>query len=126
MSFESHVLAFAERFLSDRSVDLIVAPALADLQFDREESRLRQAANHLAVIRAVAGGLRDEAVRGSGFFLVLTLMTAGYNLVLLTLFADFISLSDNLLGVVMAVLFLSLGPVVACFWPARRSLPRPD
>lgn len=123
MSFESRVLAFAERFLSDRSVDLIVAPALADLQFDRDAGRLRQAANHLAVIRAVAGGLRDEAARGSGFFVVLTLMTAGYNLVLLTLFADFISLSDNLISVAMAVLFLSLGPVMACFWPERRRVP---
>lgn len=123
MSFESRVLAFAERFLSDRSVDLIVAPALADLQFDRDGGRLRQAANHLAVIRAVAGGLRDEAARGSGFFVVLTLMTAGYNLVLLTLFADFISLSDNLVSVAMAVLFLSLGPVMACFWPERRRVP---
>jgi len=123
MSFESRVLAFAERFLSDRSVALIVAPALADLQFDREAGRLRHAANQLAVVRAVAGGLRDEAARGSGFFLVLTLMTAGYNLVLLTLFADFISLSEHLPGVVIAVLFLSLGPVMACFWPERRRVP---
>lgn len=123
MSFDSRVTAFAERFLSDRSTELIVAPALADLQFDRDAGPLRRAANHLAVVRAVAGALRHEAARGSGFFLVLTLMTAGYNFVLLTLFADFISISSNLFGLAMGLLFLSLGPVVACFWPERRPLP---
>lgn len=126
MSFESRVVAFAERFLSDRSVELIVAPALADLQFDRGGGRLRQAANYLAVVRAVAGGLRDEAARGSGFFLVLTLMTAGYNIVLLTLFADFISFSSNLLGVAMGLLLLSVCPVAACFWPQRRRVRSAD
>ncbi|MFA5909651.1 MAG: hypothetical protein WC815_12800 [Vicinamibacterales bacterium] len=123
MSFESRVIAFADRFLSSRSVELIVAPALADLQFDRGAGRLRQAANHLAVIRAVAGGLRDEAARGSGFFVALTLMTACYNIVLLTIFADFVSLSDHLFIVAIGVLFLSLGPVMACFWPERRRVP---
>ena len=34
MSFESRVAAFSERFLSSRSNRLIVAPALADLQFE--------------------------------------------------------------------------------------------
>ncbi len=125
MSFESRVLAFAGRFLPSRSVELIVAPALADLQFDRGAGRFRRAANHLAVIRAVAGGLRDEAARGSGFFVVLTLITACYNIVLLTIFADFISLSDHFVVVAVAVLFLSLGPVMACFWPERR-VPRAD
>jgi hypothetical protein len=126
MSFESRVIAFSERFLSNRSVELIVAPALADLQFDREAVGVRRAANQLAVIRAIAGGLRVEAAHGSGFFVALTLMTACYNIVLLTLFADFISISSDLVGVAIGLLFLSLGPVVACFWPERRSAPRVD
>lgn len=121
MSFESRVIAVAERFLSDRSVELIVAPALADLQFDRDARGVRRAANHFAVVRALAGGLRAEAARGSGFFILLTLMTAGYNIVLLTLFADFISISSNLIGVAIGLLFLSIGPVAACFWPERRT-----
>lgn len=126
MSFESRVIAFAGRFLSDRSVELIVAPALADLQFDRGAGPLKQAANKLSVIRAVAGGLRDDATRGSGGFVVLALVPAAYYLVLLTLFADFFSISASLAGVVLGVLFLSLGPVVACFWPERRSAPPAD
>ena len=40
MTFESAVLAFADRFLSDRTHRLIVAPALADLQFDEHGGRL--------------------------------------------------------------------------------------
>ena len=126
MSFESRVIAFAGRFLSDRSVELIVAPALADLQFDRGAGPLKQAANKLSVIRAVAGGLRDDATRGSSGFVVLTLVPAGYYLVLLTLFADFFAISASLIGVAMGVLFLSLGPVVACFWPERPSAPPAD
>ena len=36
MSFEARVIAFCDRFLSQRAFELIVAPALADLQFDEE------------------------------------------------------------------------------------------
>lgn len=126
MSFESRVVRFADRFLSDRSMELIVAPALADLQFDRGAGRLRRAANYLAVVRAVAGGLRGEAARGSGFFVVLTLMSAGYNIALLTVFADFITASSDLLGVAMVLLLLSVCPVAVCFWPERRRVRSAD
>ena len=34
MSFESRIMAFSERFLSDRAVRTVVAPALADLLQD--------------------------------------------------------------------------------------------
>jgi len=124
MSFESLVTAFAGRFLSDRSMELIVAPALADLQFDQGAGPLRRAVNHLAVLRAVAGGLRGEVAGGFGFFLVLTVMSAGYNVALFTVFADFIADSADLFGVSMALLVVSLAPVLACFWPTRRPLPR--
>ncbi len=126
MSFESRVVRFADRFLSDRSMELIVAPALADLQFDRGAGRLRRAANYLAVVRAVAGGLRGEAARGSGFFVVLTLMSAGYNIALLTVFADFITATSDLLGVAMVLLLLSVCPVAVCFWPERRRVRSAD
>ena len=39
MSFESRIMAFSDRFLSDRAYQLIVVPALADLQFDQEHNR---------------------------------------------------------------------------------------
>lgn len=125
MSFESGVNAFADRFLSERTHRLIVEPALADLHFAEAAGRFSRAANRLAVIRAVAGGLRQDVSRASGGFVLLALLPAGYYLVLMTMFADFISLSASLFGASLAVLFLSLGPVVACFWPERR-LPRVD
>ena len=56
MSFEARVIAFADRFLSERNVQLIVEPALADLQFDGGTAPLGRTANRLAVLKAVAGG----------------------------------------------------------------------
>lgn len=124
MNFESLVTAFAGRFLSDRSMELIVAPALADLQFDPGAGPLKRAVNQLAVLRAVAGGVRHEVAGGLGFFVVLTLMSAGYNVALFTVFADFIADSTDLFGVSLALLVVSLAPVVACFWPTRHSSSR--
>ena len=74
MSFQSRIMAFAERFLSDRSFELIVVPALADLQFEHDAGPLRRSVNRLAVLRAVAGGLRDDLARDSGSFVVLMLL----------------------------------------------------
>ncbi|MDO8795197.1 MAG: hypothetical protein Q7J25_11315 [Vicinamibacterales bacterium] len=122
MSFESRIVAFSERFLSDRTVELIVAPALADLQFDRGTGTLSQAANRLAVVRAVSGGLRDEVTRGSVGFIALTLMPTCYYLFLMLICFDFRPSSTGFfLAVAMMILVLSLGPVVVCFWPERHT-----
>ena len=42
MSFDARIMAFAERFLSDRTFQLVVAPALADLQFEHSAAPLRR------------------------------------------------------------------------------------
>ena len=60
MSFPSRVIAFSERFLSEHTFQLVVAPALADLEFDPGRTPSTRLANHLAVIKAVAGGLTPE------------------------------------------------------------------
>ena len=122
MSFESRIAAFADRFLSDRTFQLIVEPALADLQFESGAGRLRQAANRVAVVRAVAGGLRDELARDCGTFVGLLLLPACYYIFLLVLCFDFFSLaiSTDFFVVAILILVLSFGPVVACFWPERR------
>ena len=122
MSFESRIIAFAERFLSDRTVQLIVAPALADLQFDGGTGTLSRAANRLAVLRAVAGGLRDEVTRGCAGFIGLTLMPTCYYLFLMLICFDFRPSSTGFfVAVAMMILVLSLGPVMVCFWPARHT-----
>ena len=61
MSFESRIVAFSERFLSDRTFELIVAPALADLEFDRGTGPRSRAANRFAVLK-VCKRLRVEGV----------------------------------------------------------------
>jgi hypothetical protein len=122
MSFDSQIVAFAERFLSDRTFQFIVAPAVADLQFEHCAGRLRQAANRVAVLRAVAGGLRDDLARASGGMLLLALLPACYHVFLLVMCFDVfsISISTDFLVVATLILLLSFSPVMVCFWPERR------
>jgi hypothetical protein len=126
MSFESRMTAFAERFLSERTFQLVVAPALADLEFERDAGPLRRAENRTAVLRAIAGGVRDDVARDCGSFLALMLLPAGYYIFLLVICFDFfsISLSTDFLAVAAVILVLSVGPALVCFWPERPS-PRP-
>jgi hypothetical protein len=122
MSFDAHVMAFAERFLSDRTFRLIVAPAVADLQFEQGAGRLRRAANRLAVLRAVTGGLGDDLARASGVLLGLLLLPACYYIFLLVLCFDVLSISISIDFVTVAalILVLSFAPVMVCFWPERQ------
>jgi hypothetical protein len=115
-------MAFADRFLSERTFQLIVAPAVADLQFEHCAGRLRQAANRVAVVRAVAGGLRDDLARASGGMLLLALLPACYHVFLLVLCFDVfsISISTDFVVVATLILLLSFSPVMVCFWPERR------
>jgi hypothetical protein len=125
MSFESGVSAFAERFLSERTHRLIVEPALADLHFAGDTGRV---ANRIAVLRAVAGGLRGDLAGGSGVFLFLTLVPACYFLTMLILFLDFFTGMNtaNVMTTLAIVSVMSVGPAMICFWPERRALPRVD
>lgn len=122
MSFDAYVIAFAERFLSARTFELIVAPALADSQFELSTGPFRRAINRLAVLRAVGGGLRDEVVRATRGMLALTLLPACYYIFLLVICFDVfsISISTDFIVVATLILVLSFGPVIACFWPQRQ------
>ena len=121
MSFDHRIIAFAERFLSNRTFQFIVAPAIADLQFEHPAGRLRRTANRVAVLRAVAGGVRDDLARASSGMLALTLVPACYYIFLLVLCFDVysISISSDFLVIAALILILSFGPVLACFWPER-------
>jgi hypothetical protein len=122
MSFENRILRFAERFLSDRTFQLVVAPAVADLQFEDRDGSVERLANRLAVLRAVTGGMRDDIRRASSGMLLLTLLPAGYYIFLLVLCFDVFSLSIASDFIVAAVLIfvLSFAPVMVCFWPEGR------
>jgi hypothetical protein len=121
MTFESRILTFGQRFLSTRTYELIVAPAVADLQFERDTGRLPRATQHLGVLRAVAGAVRDDCVRVSPDFLALMLLPTAYYVFLMVLWFDVFSISLSTDSVVVAVLtwILSFAPVMACFWPER-------
>jgi hypothetical protein len=122
MSFDARVMAFAERFLSDRTFQLIVAPAVADLQFERDAGLLGQTANRLAVLRAVAGALRDDFARASRGMLALALLPACYYIFFLVICFDVfsISISTDFIFVATLIAMLSFAPVMACFWPERQ------
>ena len=123
MSFESMVTAFSERFLSDRAFELIVAPALADLQFDEDAGRRSRLANRLAVVRAVAGGFSDAVWRESGSVFKLALLSACYFMFPLAFgFENFKGWSwSAFFAMISLVVGLSLVPVLVCFWPARHT-----
>lgn len=124
MSFESRVTAFSSRFLSDRSFELIVAPALADLQFEADE---QGSGSRFAVLRAVAGALRREVAQHASFVLMLSLVPACYYFVLIAVCFDFFSGTMTRDGVMLSIarvaaplLVMSFVLVMACFWPERR------
>ena len=123
MTFDARIVAFAERFLSDRSVRLVVAPAIADLQFERGGGPMTRTANRLAVLRAVAGGARDDLARASGGMLLLTLLPACYYIFLLVIcfdvFSIAIAISLDFFVTATLIFVLSFAPVLVCFWPER-------
>ena len=121
MSFESRIIAFADRFLSDRAFELVVAPALADLQFDEDTGRGSRAANRLAVLKAVAGGLRLDVWRDSGTLFKVALLSACYYSFPLAVGIRYFKTWSEFFVAITVTLALSLVPVLVCFWPERRT-----
>jgi hypothetical protein len=121
MSFESRVIAFSDRFLSDRSFELVVAPALADLQFDQDTGQRRRLVNRLAVLKAVTGGLRDDVGRDSGSLLKMALLSGGYHMFPLAMGVEYFKTWSDFFAMLTFVLGLSLVPVMVCYWPPRRT-----
>ena len=121
MNFESRVLAFSDRFLSDRTFELVVAPALADLEFDPGRKPFARAINRLAVLRAVLGGFIHDVKRDSGTFMLLMLVPSCYYLSLLTVCLDAVKSWGGFFSLAAMVIALSSAPVLVCFWPSRRA-----
>ena len=117
MMFESRIIAFARRFLSTRTLELIVEPALADLQYDAEAGRRSLTVNRLGVLRAVAGGVCDEFRRDALSFFQLALVPAAYYLFMLAVCLDAFRTWSAFFGVAALIVVLSFCPVVVCFWP---------
>lgn len=121
MSFASRIVAFSDRFLSQRSFELIVAPALADLEFEDEAGRRSRLANRYSVLRAVAGGVRDDVWRDSGSVFKLALLSVCYYMFPIVVGFNYFKTWSDFFAVMALVLALALVPVAACFWPERHT-----
>ena len=124
MTFETFVVAISDRFLSQRTFELVVEPALAALEFEEAAGRRSRIANHAAVLRAIAGGMRDDMRRGSGGFLKLTLLSAGYYMFPVAVSVRIFETWPEFFAAATVALLLSLAPVMACFWPSRHPVRR--
>ena len=121
MSFESRVIAFGDRFLSDRTFRLVVEPALADLQFDEDTGRRSGIANRLAVLKAVAGALRLDVWRDSSSLLKMLLLSMSYHMFPLAVGIQYFKTWSEFFAAMLLVLALSLVPVMVCYWPPRQA-----
>ena len=123
MRFDAVVAGVGERFLSERTFDLVLAPALADYQIERDDhSRIRAA--RVAVMIALTGALRMEAAGHASGFLALALIPFSYYIVLLAFFCTFFDMTGGVRFIAAMIPVVSLGPVLLCFWPTGR-LARP-
>jgi hypothetical protein len=117
--FESRIMTFARHYLSTRTLELIVEPALADLHYDEECGRRSTAANRVAVLRAVAGGLCDELRRDALSFFTIALVPAGYYVFMMTVCLDAFRTWSEFFGTAALIVVMSFFPVAVCFWPRR-------
>ena len=121
MRFDVVVGGVGARLLSERTFDLVLAPALADYQVERRSRARSRWLNRFAVLLALSGALRIEAAAHAVNFFALALLPFAYDVVLLTLFSDFFDMSSGGMRFVAAmILALSMVPVVVCCWPSGR------
>jgi hypothetical protein len=136
MTIVDTVTGLSERWLRERTFELIVAPAIADLQFDEGTSRLDRARNSAAVVAAFAWGFYEDVTSDPGgivTFTLLALIPAVYYTMFVAICAPVpgrpmtypLSESGVRLAIGLAIFALSLGPVLVCYWPERmpRGLP---
>jgi hypothetical protein len=126
MTLVDTVTALSERWLRERTFELVVAPAIADLQFDEAAAGVERARNAAAVISAFVWGVYEDLTSDPGSlvtFAGLTFIPAAYYTLLIVICAPLgeypFSTSAGRLGVGAIIVALSLGPVVACYWPDR-------
>lgn len=119
-AFERFVMAFCDRFLAQRTFELIVAPALADLEYEQASGRRSRLAMYGPVLRAMLGGFGHDVARGSDAFLKLTLLSACYYVFPVAVSVRMFETWSDFFLALLLVFALSLTPVLVCFWPSRR------
>lgn len=119
MTFDAVIGGVGARLLSERTFDLILAPALADYQIERR-ARERAWVGRYAVLLALSGALRIEAGQHAASFIALALLPFCYDVVLLMLFSDFFDMTGGVRFIGAMIVVLSTVPVLVCFWPTGR------
>jgi hypothetical protein len=120
MTFETRLVALCDRFLAQRTFELIVAPAVADIAYEAAAGRRGRFANRAALVRAAAGGLLHDCHRGSDVFCKLVLLSVSYFTFPVALSVSAFRTWSAFFIFASIVLALSIVPVVICFWPERR------
>ena len=133
MTFIERVESLSTRFLSDRTHELIVAPAIADVQYDSGEQGAGLRAR-LSVLVALAGAAYEELTSDLRLLKLagLALIPGLYYAFLLVLVAPeagtLVTGHWGPFALAIGIAVLSFGPVLVCCWPEPtppRS-PRPD
>lgn len=122
MTFETWIVAVCDRFLAQRTVELIVAPAVADCEFEAAAGRATRLANCTAILRAAAGGFLHDCHRGSGVFCKLVLLSASYFMFPVALSVTAFKTWSAFFVFASVMTMMSIAPVVVCFWPERRPM----
>ena len=125
MTFLDRIESLSTRFLSERGHELIVAPAIADLQHDSAEGA-PSARGRFSVVVALAGAAYEEVTSDLRLLKIagLALIPAIYYSFLFILVIP-PEVGSQLSGhwgrfvIAIGVTVLSFGPVLACCWPER-------
>jgi len=118
-TFDAAIGGVGARLLSERTFDLVLAPALADYQIERND-REHHWAGRCAVLIALSGALRIEAGQHAVSFIALALLPFCYDLVLLMLFSDFFDMTGGVRFIAAMIVVVSMLPVLVVFWPTGR------
>ena len=130
MTFIQRIDSLSSRFLTERSYELIVGPAIADLQHDGGSAPAHSVRGQLSVLVAFAGAVYDEVTTGSSLFMIaaLALIPAMYYAFLIILIlpeaGPFLRARAGLPLLVVGAA-MSFAPVLVCCWPERTTR-RPD
>jgi hypothetical protein len=128
-----------QRYLHGETFALVVAPAIADMQFESPAGCMRQAQHYVAIWKAFAGALCCDALADAQSLrddlptlATLTLVQFSYYAFFLLLLSGFGTgpVSSNhadqttvlhAASYVTAVVLFCMIPTAACFWPSRRT-----
>jgi hypothetical protein len=135
MTFIDRIESLSARFLSERTHELIVAPAIADLQHD-SAAGAPGPRERFSVVVALAGAAYEELTSDLRILQIAGLAVIPaiyYAFLLILVMPEAGSLMSGRLGpfalpIAIAAILLSLAPVLACCWPERtaRRSPQPE